>query len=506
MDNSVQVVKIENIIPVESEENNIDEINNLAESIKEYGIIEPLIVRQNEDKYEIISGKKRYQAAIIAGQSDIPVLVRNIDKNYYKNKENQSSEKTNKFINPIKEEVQEEKKKKNVFINGKKETSNNDEEIEFNLNKYKTTNNNDIINLSELNKEEFERDELKMNNNMLNNQPQAPEMPNNMVQNTTPTFGGRFFPSLEDEPTNMNMGEMNFVGEQGANPIPTNPINTAPANNDLIDLTDINNEPTNQMAMPQPELQPEQPQPMNSLPSEPMPEMNPQPEPIMQPGMQSQMEPIAPMMDPMSVQPSEPQIEENNNVNPINNQMATPTIETFQMPTGPIENTVSIEPQTQETTQFDMSQSVGEINSTQSMPTENIPQNDFISPAPPTLEPTPEISQEMPMSQPMPSMEQPVINQQPYDISYEQQPVNNMAPEVSIPQPEITNTEPMMDNNMEMPIEETQLAPENTNPTIEPVLNTIKSLASNLREFGYNIEINEEDLGTSSRITIDIQK
>ena len=60
----------------------IEEINNLAESIKEYGIIEPLIVRQKDDKYEIISGKKRYQAARIAGQSDIPVLVRNIDKKY----------------------------------------------------------------------------------------------------------------------------------------------------------------------------------------------------------------------------------------------------------------------------------------------------------------------------------------------------------------------------------------------------------------------------------------
>ena len=494
MDNSVQVVKIENIIPVESEENNIEEINNLAESIKEYGIIEPLIVRQNEDKYEIISGKKRYQAAIIAGQSDIPVLVRNIDKNYFKNKEKKSSENTNKFINPIKEEKPEEKNKKN-------EKSENNEEIEFNLNKYKTTNNNDIINLSELNKEEFERDELKMNNNMLNNQPQSPEVPNNMAQNTTPTFGGRFFPSLEDEPTNMNMGEMNFVGEQGANPIPTTPINNVPASNDLIDLTDINNESTNQMAIPQSE-----PQPINPLPSEPMPEINPQPQPMMQPTMQTQMEPTAPILDPMSVQTAEPQIEESVNVNPINNQMETPTIETYQMPTGTVDNTVISEPQVQETTQFDMSQSVGEINPTQNIQTQNIPQNDFIPPVTPMPEATPEINQEISMNQPNPTIEQPIINQQPYDISYEQQPVNNMEPEVSIPQPELTNPAPMMENNMEMPTTVQQPIQETPNSKTEPVLNTIKSLASNLREFGYNIEIKEEDLGTSSRITIDIQK
>lgn len=501
MDNSVQVIKIENIIPVESEENNIEEINNLAESIKEYGIIEPLIVRQNEDKYEIISGKKRYQAAIIAGQSDIPVLVRNIDKNFFRNKEKKSSENTNKFINPIKEEIPEEKNKKNVFINNKNEKLENNEEIEFNLNKYKTTNNNDIINLSELNKEEFERDELKMNNNMLNNQTQSPEVPNNMAQNKTPTFGGRFFPSLEDEPTNMNMGEMNFVGEQGANPIPTTPINNVPTSNDLIDLTDINNEPTNQMAMPQPE-----PQSINPLPAESMPEINPQPQPMMQPTMQTQMEPTAPILDPMSVSQPEPQIEENININPMNNQMPISTPETYQMAADPIENPTILAPQVQETTQFDMSQSVGEINPTQNIQTENIPQNDFIPPAPPMPEPTSEITQEMPMSQPMPSMEQSVINQQPYSISYEQQPVNNITPEVSIPQPELTNTTPMMENNMEMPTTVQQPIQDNSNSTIDPVLNTIKSLASNLREFGYNIEINEEDLGTSSRIIIDIQK
>ena len=53
MDNSVQIIKIEDIIPIESETTNNDEINNLTESIKEYGIIEPLIVRQKENKYEI---------------------------------------------------------------------------------------------------------------------------------------------------------------------------------------------------------------------------------------------------------------------------------------------------------------------------------------------------------------------------------------------------------------------------------------------------------------------
>lgn len=52
-------------------------INSLANSIKTYGIINPILVRQKEDKYEIIAGERRYRAAILLGLSEIPVIIKN---------------------------------------------------------------------------------------------------------------------------------------------------------------------------------------------------------------------------------------------------------------------------------------------------------------------------------------------------------------------------------------------------------------------------------------------
>jgi ParB family transcriptional regulator, chromosome partitioning protein len=54
-------------------------INELAESIKKHGVIQPIVVRQIGDKYEIIAGERRYKASIIAGQETIPAIVANLD-------------------------------------------------------------------------------------------------------------------------------------------------------------------------------------------------------------------------------------------------------------------------------------------------------------------------------------------------------------------------------------------------------------------------------------------
>ncbi len=50
-------------------------LNELAESIRKYGVIEPIIVRQIGSKYEIIAGERRYKASKIAGRSTIPSIV-----------------------------------------------------------------------------------------------------------------------------------------------------------------------------------------------------------------------------------------------------------------------------------------------------------------------------------------------------------------------------------------------------------------------------------------------
>lgn len=61
-----------------------EEMDNLVESIKDQGIISPLIVRPMEgkaDEYEVISGHRRLHAAVKAGLSEIPALIYPLDRN-----------------------------------------------------------------------------------------------------------------------------------------------------------------------------------------------------------------------------------------------------------------------------------------------------------------------------------------------------------------------------------------------------------------------------------------
>ncbi len=54
-------------------------LKELAVSIKEHGVIQPIIVRNIGNKYEIIAGERRYKASALAGLTKIPAIVRNLD-------------------------------------------------------------------------------------------------------------------------------------------------------------------------------------------------------------------------------------------------------------------------------------------------------------------------------------------------------------------------------------------------------------------------------------------
>lgn len=56
-----------------------DAINELAESIKEHGVIQPIVVRPIADKYEIIAGERRYKASVMAGKRTIPALITDLN-------------------------------------------------------------------------------------------------------------------------------------------------------------------------------------------------------------------------------------------------------------------------------------------------------------------------------------------------------------------------------------------------------------------------------------------
>lgn len=55
------------------------QLSELSDSIKQNGVLQPILVRKKGDKYEIVAGERRYQASKLAGLKEIPAIVRDID-------------------------------------------------------------------------------------------------------------------------------------------------------------------------------------------------------------------------------------------------------------------------------------------------------------------------------------------------------------------------------------------------------------------------------------------
>ena len=58
---------------------NEKELGELSESIQEHGVLQPLLVRKDAKGYEIIAGERRYQAATLAGLTELPVIIKDVD-------------------------------------------------------------------------------------------------------------------------------------------------------------------------------------------------------------------------------------------------------------------------------------------------------------------------------------------------------------------------------------------------------------------------------------------
>lgn len=56
-------------------------IEELANSIKEKGVLQPVLVRKSADKYEIVAGERRFRAAALAGLKEIPVIEKDLKDN-----------------------------------------------------------------------------------------------------------------------------------------------------------------------------------------------------------------------------------------------------------------------------------------------------------------------------------------------------------------------------------------------------------------------------------------
>ena len=73
---------IEQIVPNPNQPRthfNEPELNELSESIREHGVLQPLLVRKKGSKYEIIAGERRYQASKIADLTEVPVIIKDVD-------------------------------------------------------------------------------------------------------------------------------------------------------------------------------------------------------------------------------------------------------------------------------------------------------------------------------------------------------------------------------------------------------------------------------------------
>ena len=55
-----------------------DALNELAESIKQFGLLQPILVQDRKDHYEIIAGERRWRAAKIAGLKEVPVIIKDL--------------------------------------------------------------------------------------------------------------------------------------------------------------------------------------------------------------------------------------------------------------------------------------------------------------------------------------------------------------------------------------------------------------------------------------------
>lgn len=55
-----------------------DALQELADSIKQYGLLQPILVQQREDFYEIVAGERRWRAAKLAGLKEVPVIIKHL--------------------------------------------------------------------------------------------------------------------------------------------------------------------------------------------------------------------------------------------------------------------------------------------------------------------------------------------------------------------------------------------------------------------------------------------
>ena len=77
---NIKLVEIEPNVNQARKKFDEESLQELAQSIKTYGVIQPIIVENKDGFYRIIAGERRWRAAKIAGLEEIPAMIRNEDE------------------------------------------------------------------------------------------------------------------------------------------------------------------------------------------------------------------------------------------------------------------------------------------------------------------------------------------------------------------------------------------------------------------------------------------
>ena len=349
-------IKIDNLVPSQHQPRKVfskTSLEELAKSIKNFGVLNPILVKKKDDKYEIISGERRLKASILAGLSEIPARVIDIpdDKivelamaenlqreNVSPIEEAKSYEKIMQ-LNSIKEEELSEiiNKNQNV-INNKLALLKLPENIQQALNERKIGEKHartlmkvedDETKTELLNRIINEKLTVKDLENVINNREINEKEIESALDDITKVLNINFEEKEEKESDNMNNGNFFPNTEQNSIPtdstnmqptipqpventaaissseIPANPIPAITPMPEVNPIPDFSTPSGNETTTPLPQIDqplfgntentisPPQSAPVETpiTPSEPIPEVNPLPEPITE-------APAAPVADP----------------------------------------------------------------------------------------------------------------------------------------------------------------------------------------------------------------
>lgn len=314
--NQIVQVKIEDIVPNRYQPRlkfNDQDLSDLASSIKQYGIIQPLTLRPFDTKFEIIAGERRYRAAKLLGMQTVPAIIMNINdqtsaeialveniqrKDLNAIEEAKAYQKILELENITQEELAKRIGKSPTTISNKIRLLELSDEVQNAVldNKISERHARVILRLNnfESQKEVLQKiisekltvklteelisnnykDNQRMNNigddkqmneqnyNTLTNQPVG-TIPETPLPQTPPAqnnsmFNNNFFPSLEDEKTNMGLNPWDAPAPDVSQSTPVTPEAPTMSSNPLPEPN------VNPWDVPVPNAEPQPPQPANN--------------------------------------------------------------------------------------------------------------------------------------------------------------------------------------------------------------------------------------------------